>query len=140
MRLISRLFGMLSLFILLIFHLLTLIEYNVRYDEINMIVSSALKTTQYVMQEQIEDNLNETEFRRMDILSNEDYLKEFKKNLMIQVNTNSDYDIHVFGIDYEKGLLDVGVDCNYKALNGEEKTISTRKCSIIEIEDGDENE
>lgn len=110
----------------------------IREDELNTISSQAISTTQISAREQIEDRLYNVENARCRVdnscfNSNEDYLNDLKRNLKALITTNSKYEIKVYGIDYEKGLLDVEICCTYKQITGQEKTLSTRKTSIVEV-------
>ena len=83
-----------------------------------------------------------------DIKSNEDFAREFKENLNTWLDVKSircdSPEIYVYGIDYEKGLIDVEVKVKYNGLipshdadgNLVKKEISTRRTMIIEeVED-----
>ena len=67
--------------------LMHLLDYNVRLDELNKASHLAMANTQIVMQENIEDIYYNTNNSRMKIGSNEEYLKLFKENFMIWVNS-----------------------------------------------------
>ena len=83
-----------------------------------------------------------------DIKSNEDFAREFEANLNTWLDVESircdSPEIYVYGIDYEKGLIDVEVKVKYNGLipshdadgNLVKKEISTRRTMIIEeVED-----
>lgn len=79
-----------------------------------------------------------------DIKSNEDFAKEFETNLNTWLDVESIRcdapEIYVYGIDYEKGLIDIEVKVKYSGLipsvdadgNVVKKEISTRRTMIIE--------
>ena len=54
--------------------------YNVKQDELVNCISTAMTSTQIVMQEQIEDVIFKTNTKRKSINSNQEYLEEFAKN------------------------------------------------------------
>ena len=133
MRILTKIMGFSFILIFSILIMLELLSFNVHYDELVNVTSLAMDTTQLLMQEQIEDYYFDTNTRRKTISSNEEYLKEFKTNLDMLVTTDSEYKIYVFGIDFEKGFIDVQVDSEFKMFNGETKIISLRKTSIVEV-------
>lgn len=107
-------------------------EVNVRQDELNNIVATAMTQTQTVIKEQIEDKQYKTDNKRYTISNNDEYVAEFTHNLYMLKTTNSDYRITVYGVDYEKGLLDIGVESSFRMWNGQTKTFTTRKTGIVE--------
>ncbi|MCR0459010.1 hypothetical protein MKD03_10670 [[Clostridium] innocuum] len=107
-------------------------EVNVRQDELNNIVTTAMTQTQTVIKEQIEDKQYKTNNKRYAIRNNDEYVAEFTHNLYMLKTTNSDYRITVYGVDYEKGLLDIGVESSFRMWNGKTKTFTTRKTGIVE--------
>ena len=107
-------------------------EVNVRQDELNNIVATAMTQTQTVIKEQIEDKQYKTNNKRYAISNNDEYVAEFTHNLYMLKTTNSDYNITVYGVDYEKGLLDIGVKSSFRMWNGQTKTLTTRKTGIVE--------
>ena len=107
-------------------------EVNVRQDELNNIVATAMTQTQTVIKEQIEDQEYKTNNKRYAISNNDEYVAEFTHNLYMLKTTNSDYHITVYGVDYEKGLLDIGVKSSFRMWNGQTKTLTTRKTGIVE--------
>ena len=109
MRVIARCFGLSVIFILSILIHMQMMIYNIRQDELINCISTAVTSTQIVMQEQIEDLTFHTSTRRKNIQSNEEYIEEFVKNFYKLTTTDSIYKIKVFGIDYTKGFLDVEV-------------------------------
>lgn len=107
-------------------------EVNVRQDELNNIVATAMTQTQTVIKEQIEDKQYKTNNKRYAISNNDEYVAEFTHNLYMLKTTNSDYHITVYGVDYEKGLLDIGVKSSFRMWNRQTKTLTTRKTGIVE--------
>lgn len=107
-------------------------EVNVRQDELNNIVATAMTQTQTVIKEQIEDKQYKTNNKRYAISNNDEYVADFTHNLYMLKTTNSDYHITVYGVDYEKGLLDIGVESSFRMWNGQTKALTTRKTGIVE--------
>lgn len=132
MKILIRCFllGMVTCILVLLFSYFQ--EVNVRQDELNNIVTTAMTQTQTVMKEQLEDKQYKTENKRYKIKNNDEYIAEFTHNLYMLKATNSNYQIIVYGVDYTKGILDVGVKSSFKAWNGQTKTFTTRKTGIVE--------
>lgn len=133
MRLLCRLFGLGFVFIISIALFSQMMMMNVRRDELNTAISTAMSSTQIIMQEQIEDQKLGTNNRRKTISSNDEYIQEFTTNFEMLVDSDTDYTVKVYGVDYQKGLLDVKVEGKFKMLNGEYKTFDSRKTSIVEV-------
>lgn len=112
-------------------------EQTVREDELTILTNEAISATQTSMRQQIEDkyygthnalcNADDSCFK-----SNDDYLNDLKQNIEKSISTNSTYYIDVYGVDYEKGYLDVDIKCEYKILN-KTKVLSNRKTAIVEV-------
>lgn len=133
MKILTRIFGVCIALILTSMVFLETMNLTIRQDELNNCISTAVTTTQIVMKENIEDAIYGTDNARQKITSNEDYLKLFKRNLDELRTTNSKYDIKVYGVDYSKGYIDVGVESTYPMFNGETKTITGRQTNLIEV-------
>ena len=136
MRSVTRLYGLALLFLIMILIFAQLIIYGVVKDELVVNTTTAVTATQEIMQEQIEDIQYGTNTSRRagnPIDSNQEYIAEFKMNLDKIKPAKAEYSVNVYGVDYEKGLLDVGVVSSFKLLNGQEKTIECRKTSIVDI-------
>lgn len=124
-------FSVIFIFSVMMFMQLT--EYNVRQDELNNCITTAMSSTQVVMSEQIEDEVYGTNNRRKTISSNTEYVEEFANNFYKLITSNTSYQIEVYAVDYQKGLLSIGVTGKFKMYNGEIKTITSRKTSIVEV-------
>ena len=133
MRVIARCFGLSIILIISILIHSQMMVYNVKQDELVNCISTAMTSTQIVMQEQIEDVIFKTNTKRKSINSNQEYLEEFAKNFYKLTTKNSIFKIKVFGIDYTKGFLDVEVESHFKLFNGKTKIISSRKTSIVDV-------
>ena len=112
--------------------LMHLLDYNVRLDELNKASHLAMANTQIVMQENIEDIYYNTNNSRMKIGSNEEYLKLFKDNFMILVNSDGTYSISGYS-DVYKGLLCVIISHEYKNFLGQVKTITKKMINVIDV-------
>ena len=112
--------------------LMHLLDYNVRLDELNKASHLAMANTQIVMQENIEDIYYNTNNSRMKIGSNEEYLKLFKDNFMILVNSDGTYSISGYS-DVYKGLLWVNISHKYKNFLGQDKTITKKMINVIDV-------
>lgn len=140
MKIIARLFGVCTMLVLTTMIFLETMGLTIRQDELNNCISSAVTTTQIVMKENIEDQVYGTNNARKKITSNEDYLNLFKRNLDKLRTTNSKYKIKVYGVDYTKGYIDVGIDATYPMLNGGVRTLTSRQTNLVEVyQNGDYN-
>ena len=137
MKLLTRTYIMMLMAVVFLFIQIALGQQIIREDELATISREAISTTQVSARQQIEDRLYGTEnaLCRADnscYTSNQDYLDDLTKNLKALITTESTYFINVYGIDYEKGLLDVEIVCGYRIL-GKNKMLSVRKTSIVEV-------
>lgn len=140
MKIIARLIGFSLIGIILLGVFMELMQFNVRLNELDQATSLAVNQTQIVMREQIEDRYFNYTNARVTFHSNEEYLDYFEDCLKKLITSDSKYSYTVYGVDYTKGLISVGVDCTYRKINGEEKTLHTRKTSIVDVLIGDEPE
>lgn len=121
MKSVLKSFLFMIIFILWIFISVSIVEKYVKIQELRRVVSMALDQTQRVQIDQ-----------RYVIASNDEYIAEFSLNLIRLLQSSQDIDIEVYGVDYQKGLLDVCVKRKiYYPLN-KVRTLSVRKTSIIE--------
>lgn len=133
MKTLLKIYGLAIVIFLFVMIAMQYTDFTVREDELNSNITSAMTATQIVMQENIEDKVFGTDNKRKEISSNEEYVEEFANNFYVLVSTNTDYEIEVYAVDYEKGLLSVGVKGTFKMLNGQTKTIYSRKTSIVDV-------
>lgn len=133
MKQLARLLGfaVIGLFFVGIF--IDLMQYNVRMNELIQATSTAINQTQIVMREQIEDKYYNYSNARVYFDNNDDYIGYFRDCLKKLITSDSKYSFDVYGIDYEKGLISVGVNARYIKINGEEKILHTRKTSIVDV-------
>lgn len=133
MKIISRIFGLSIVLILGYMIVFELTGYYVRRNELNTCITSAMTSTQIIMQENIEDEYFGTNNARKVIDSNEAYVEEFGNNFYVLPTTNTDYHIDILAVDYTKGLLHVKITGTFNTLNGQQKSFSAEKTSIIDV-------
>lgn len=73
--------------------------------------------------------------KRYEINSNEELVSEFHRNLLLQINSTSNLIVNVYGLDYQKGLLDVELILEFKYIDGRTGEVSARKTVLIEQEE-----
>lgn len=71
------------------------------------------------------------------IHNDEELVEDFKQLLMTSIDSDSQIDVEVLKVDYEKGILEVNVTDHFKYINGRTGTISKRANVIL---DRQENE
>lgn len=109
-----------------------------RSDELNKITSLAMSNTQIVMMENIEDAYFNTNNARRTIDSDIDYINLYKDNLEKLISTNSSYSIKDYYADARKGLLYVNIECSFKTIKGDYKTLNKKLLNIIDVIEDDE--
>lgn len=67
------------------------------------------------------------------VTSNEELLAEFNKALLLNVASDSEVSIKVYGIDYEQGYIDVEVSEEFVYGNGKEGVVRCRKSGVCEV-------
>lgn len=67
------------------------------------------------------------------VTSNEELLAEFNKALLLNVASDSEVSIKVYGIDYEQGYIDVEVSEEFVYGNGKEGLVRCRKRGVCEM-------
>ena len=120
-------------YVILIF--MQMMDYNIRRNELNECISTAMTSTQIVMMENIEDKVYGTNNCRRKISSNDEYIQEFVTNFNLLITTDTAYEIKVYAIDYNVGLLSVEIEGEFYSLNGVKKTFSSRKTAMIDVLD-----
>lgn len=91
------------------------------YSEISMSLNEGIYKAERVLFDNKED-----------IHSNDELITEFNKQLDRQLADGRDYTVKVYGVDYEKGLLDVEVSTSYRNFFGNQNEVSTRRTMIID--------
>lgn len=66
-----------------------------------------------------------------EIKDNEEFTADFIQNMLVKLDADADYEVTIYTLDTEKGLLDAGVTQKYKRLFGEGK-VTVRKVIIAD--------
>lgn len=140
MKIVARIFGLSIILILSYMIAMEFTGYYVRRNELNNCIKTAMTSTQIIMQENIEDEYFGTENARKVIDSNEAYVEEFGNNFYVLPTTNTDYHIDILAVDYTKGLLHVKITGTFTMLNGQQKSFSAEKTSIIDVLEDAQNQ
>ena len=140
MKIVARIFGLSIILILSYMIAMEFTGYYVRRNELNTCIKTAMTSTQIIMQENIEDEYFGTENARKVIDSNEAYVEEFGNNFYVLPTTNTDYYIDILAVDYTKGLLHVKITGTFTMLNGQQKSFSAEKTSIIDVLEDAQNQ
>ena len=93
-----------------------------RQDELNRVVSAAVKQT--VKDSQVE--------KQKSISSDKEMIAQFVHILSTSLSSKGDITIEVMGVDYTEGMLDVLVTQKFEYLNGKSDRIAIRKSAICE--------
>ena len=67
------------------------------------------------------------------VVSNEELLAEFNKALLLNVASDSEVSVKVYGVDYEQGYIDVEVSEKFAYGNGKEGLVRCRKRGVCEM-------
>ena len=114
--------GMAVIIILISMTLLSVESKTDRQEELNRVVSTAVKQTVEISQIKNQKEIN----------SDKEMVAYFVHIMSLGISSQGDISIEVMESDYEEGMLDVLVKQKFKYLNGEEDIISVRKCAIYE--------
>ena len=93
----------------------------IQYHEIDRVLSLSIYQAQRVLLDQ-----------RYEINSNEEYISELISRISQMSHYCKDIDIDIYGVDYEKGLLDVEVSSELVYPFSLKGKMSIRKTSIID--------
>lgn len=104
-----------------------------------MINSSVTKKTS--VENEVYDSLEQAINQSLEVIntkpykvtSNEELLGEFNKALLLNVASDSEVSIKVYGIDYEQGYIDVEVSEEFVYGNGKKGTVRCRKSGVCEM-------
>lgn len=132
MKVIIRLMTLMILGLCVIYSLLSLMELTVNYDELNTISEMAMKNTQIIMQENIEDRLFNTNNARLIIDNNEKYEQVFIENLNDLKRNENHYSVRTYG-DYLRGLLAADVCLEYRTMNGDTRKLHKKLVNVIDV-------
>ena len=114
--------GIAVLIMLLSLILLCVESKSDRQDELDRVVSAAVKQT--VRDSQIQNQTN--------ITSDKEMVAQFIQNMCTSISSDGDIQVKVMGVDYKEGMLDVLVTEKFFYLTGRQAKISTRKCAIYQ--------
>ena len=62
----------------------------------------------------------------------EEFVADFLEALLVQINSDSDIDVHILHADEKKGLLSVEVAEHYRHPNGGEGAVSVRRTILLD--------
>lgn len=115
-------FGITICAIISIIIVMTLCGTNMRQNELNRAVDSALQDT-------VE---NQFDSKTYSVSSNDEFIADFMEALLVQVNSDCSIKVNVLDVDYQKGLLSVEVIEKYKHPIGIEGQVSVKRIVIME--------
>ena len=115
-------FGITICSIISIVIVMTLCGTNMRQNELNRAVDSAVQDT-------VE---NQFDNKTYSVSSNDEFVADFIEALLVQINSDCDIKVNVLDVDYQKGLLSVEVTEKYKHPIGTEGQVSVIRTVIME--------
>ena len=115
-------FGITICSIISIVIVMTLCSTNMRQNELNRAVDSAIKDT-------VENQFDDTTYS---VNSNDEFVADFMEALLVQINSDCSVVVNVLDVDYQKGLLSVEVIEKYIHPIGTEGNVSVKRTVIME--------
>lgn len=115
-------FGITICAIISIVIVMTLCGTNMRQNELNRAVDSAVKDT-------VE---NQFDNKTYSLSSNDEFSADFIEALLVQINSDCSVKVNVLDVDYQKGLLSVEVIEKYKHPIGTDGQVSVKRTVIME--------
>ena len=115
-------FGITICSIISIVIVMTLCGTNIRQNELNRAVDSAIKDT-------VENQFDDTTYS---VNSNDEFVADFMEALLVQINSDCSVVVNVLDVDYQKGLLSVEVIEKYIHPIGTEGNVSVKRTVIME--------
>ena len=115
-------FGITICAIISIVIVMTLCGTNMRQNELNRAVDSAVQDT-------VE---NQFDNKTYSVSSNDEFVADFIEALLVQLNSDCAIKVNVLVVDYQKGLLSVEVTEKYKHPIGTEGQVSVKRTVIME--------
>jgi maltose-binding protein MalE len=115
-------FGITISAIISIVIVMTLCGTNMRQNELNRAVDSALQDT-------VE---NQFDSKTYSVSSNDEFIADFMEALLVQINSDCSIKVKILDVDYQKGLLSVEVIEKYKHPIGTEGYVSVKRTVIME--------
>lgn len=122
MRNIILEFGITICSIISIVIIMTLCGTNMRQNELNRAIDSALIDT-------VENQFDETTYS---VNSNAEFTADFMEALLVQINSDSTVVVNILEVDYQKGLLSVEVIEKYRHPIGTQGQIFAKRTVIME--------
>lgn len=114
--------GIAVLIILVSLTILSIESKSDRQDELDRVVSAAVKQT--VKDSQVE--------KQMNVTSDKEMVAQFIQNMCTSIKSDGDLQIEIMGVDYKEGMLDVMVTEQFLYPNGKQGKITTRKCAVYQ--------
>jgi len=115
-------FGITICAIISIVIVMTLCGTNMRQNELNRAVDSALQDT-------VE---NQFDSKTYSVASNDEFIADFMEALLVQINSDCTIKVNVLDVDYQKGLLSVEIIEKYKHPIGTDGQVSVKRTVIME--------
>lgn len=115
-------FGITICSIISIVIVMTLCGTNMRQNELNRAVDSAVQDT-------VE---NQFDNKTYSVSSNDEFIADFIEVLLVQINSDCSVKVNVLDVDYQKGLLSVEVIEKYMHPIGTEGQVSVKRTVIME--------
>ena len=115
-------FGITICSIISIVIVMTLCGTNMRQNELNRAVDSAIKDT-------VENQFDDTTYS---VNSNDEFVADFMEALLVQINSDCSVVVNVLDVDYQKGLLSVEVIEKYIHPIGTEGKVCVKRTVIME--------
>lgn len=84
------------------------------------------------LEQAIDQSLEVINTKPYKVESNEELLAEFNKALLLNINSNCNIHVKVYGVDYIQGYLDVEVSEDFVYPNGNKGVVKCRKCGVCE--------
>lgn len=122
MKQVMIMIGIAVLILLVSLTMLSVESRTDRKDELDRVVSAAVKQT--VKESQI--------YNQNNITSDKEMVAYFVQNMCTSISSNGDLQIEVMGVEFKEGMLDVLVTEKFSYPNGRQGKITTRKCAIYQ--------
>lgn len=95
---------------------------TVRQNEVDRALDTAVEQTVAELQEEHTYTLD----------NREEFLADFVEGLLIKIESDSEIEVQVAGIDYEKGLLAIKVIEHFEHMNGKPGTVESERTVLLE--------
>lgn len=120
----QMIFGFVSAVILVLFTAVVVTVHGraLRQSEISQSLGEAMQMTMQKL----------TEEKRYEFESRDEFVADFLEAFLMQVNSESDFEINILKADEKKGLLSVEVVETFRHANGELGSVSARRDIILD--------